>query len=357
MSRALISPATTAATCCGDRGVDAVAVGEVEDRGAGLGTLGDLAGGGDDLLGGHPLAELLAEGAVARERRGAGGDEVAETGQPHQGQRVGAELHRQPGGLREAAGDQRRGGVVAEPEPDRHPDAQRHDVLVGAAELAAEHVGAAVGAERLRVAQVLQPLRHGLVRAGDHAGRRLAQGDLAGQVGPADDGDPLGTGAGDLGDHLAHPLGGAELDALHQGHEDGVARHHVGPLAEVLAQLLRRHRQHHELRARGRLGRVGRGPDRSAELDPREVLGVLVPLVDRRAHLGAASPDGDVVARVGEHQAERRTPRAGAEHRDLAHALPPLRLVRVADLGDPGALRVEAYGGGRLAAQVLDQSR
>ena len=49
-----------------------------------------------------------------------------------------SERHRQPGGLGEAAGDHRGRGVVAEAEPDRHADREGDDVLVGAAELAAD---------------------------------------------------------------------------------------------------------------------------------------------------------------------------------------------------------------------------
>ena len=73
-----------------------------------------------------------------------------------------------------------------------------------------------VGAERARVAERLEPLGDVLVGAGHDAGGRLAPGDLLGEVGAADHGDALGAGAGDLGDHLAHPLQRAELDALHQ---------------------------------------------------------------------------------------------------------------------------------------------
>ncbi len=114
-----------ASTCSAIGASTPVRLGEGEQRGARLGALGDLAGRGVDLLGRHALAELLAEGAVARQRRGAGGDQVAEAGQPHQGQRVGAQRGREPRGLGQPAGDDRGGRVVAEPEPDGHADRER----------------------------------------------------------------------------------------------------------------------------------------------------------------------------------------------------------------------------------------
>ena len=54
------------------------------------------------------------------------------------------------------------------------------------------------------------------VGARHHGRGRLLGGDLAGQVGPGDHDDPVRVDPGGLDDHLAHPLGGAQLDALHQ---------------------------------------------------------------------------------------------------------------------------------------------
>ena len=160
-----------------------------------------------DLLGGHALAELLAEGPVARQRRGAGGDQVAEPGQAHQGQRVGAERHRQPGGLGEAAGDHRGRGVVAEAEADGHADgeARRRSCRRRRARSRARRRWCRDGTPASGTTPCSR-LATLLVGAGDDGGGRLAAGDLLGQVGAADHGDPLRAGAGDLGDHLAHPL-------------------------------------------------------------------------------------------------------------------------------------------------------
>ena len=93
------------------------------------------------------------------------------------------------------------------PSPTAMPTARRDDVLVGAAELAADarrcwcRAGTPASGTRS-----CSRLRDVLVGARDHRRGRLALGDLVGQVGPADHGDPLGAGAGDLGDDLAHPL-------------------------------------------------------------------------------------------------------------------------------------------------------
>jgi glycerol-3-phosphate dehydrogenase (NAD(P)+) len=58
----------TSVDVLGDRCVDPGSLGQGEEGGARLRTLGDLTGARVDLLGGHPLAEVLAEGAVARQR-------------------------------------------------------------------------------------------------------------------------------------------------------------------------------------------------------------------------------------------------------------------------------------------------
>ena len=54
-------------------------------------------------------------------------------------------------------------------------------------------------------------------------------GDLAGEVRAGDHGDAVRRRAGDLGDHLAHPLRRAELDALHQADERRVLGRGTAP--------------------------------------------------------------------------------------------------------------------------------
>ena len=74
-----------------------------------------------------------------------------------------------------------------------------------------------------------------LVGAGHHGGAVLPGGDLAGQVGPGDDRDPVRAGAGDLGDDLAHPVAGAELDALHEADQQRARRQQLAPVGQVVA--------------------------------------------------------------------------------------------------------------------------
>ena len=84
------------------------------------------------------------------------------------------------------------------------------------------------------VAGGLEPPGDRLVAAGDDGGGGLPVGDLAGQVGPVTHGDPLrGRRLGDLLDDLAHPLGGAEFDALHQADQHRVAGEQRRPVGQV----------------------------------------------------------------------------------------------------------------------------
>ena len=64
-----------------------------------------------------PARDQLAGAAVAPGRMPAGDDQVAHAGQPGEGLRVGAERLTEPGHLGQAARDERRLRVVAEPEP------------------------------------------------------------------------------------------------------------------------------------------------------------------------------------------------------------------------------------------------
>ena len=177
-----------------------------------------------------PLAEVHPEGAVARQRRHARGDEVADARQPGERRGVAAESQPEPRRLGQAARDDRGLGVVAHAHALGHADREGDDVLDGAAELGADDVGVGVGPEVGRGAGCGDPLRH--VARSSHA-TTLAAGcftrDLAGEVGPGDDDDPLGLDPADLGDDLAHALGGAELDALHQRDDGGVARQQPTP--------------------------------------------------------------------------------------------------------------------------------
>jgi hypothetical protein len=79
------------------------------------------------------------------------------------------------------------------------------------------------------------------------------------QVRAGEHGDAFGTEARHVGDHLAHPLERAELDTFDETHHDRVVADVLGPVLEVGAQRLRRHRQHDDPGTRQRLlGIVGR---------------------------------------------------------------------------------------------------
>ena len=103
------------------------------------------------------------------------------------------------------------------PSPSAMPHGQRDHVLDRAAELAADHVGVGVRPEVGRVAGRLQLPRPGRRRRRRSRSRPAAPRRSRGPgSGPESTATRSGPAPVDLADHLAHPLGGAELDALHQ---------------------------------------------------------------------------------------------------------------------------------------------
>jgi hypothetical protein len=200
--------------------------------------LGRLVGCRGCLPDAHAAAEVLAERPVPRQRRGAGGHKVAEPGQPGEGLRVGPERRAETRGLGEPTGDDRRACVVAEPHAHRHADREGDDVLHRAAELAPDHVDVGVGPEVRRGAAVLDLPRDGRIRARHHCCCRLAGSDLAGEVRTAHGGDPVLRNSRHLLEHLGHPLGRAQLDALHQADEHRVVGQQVHQLRQVVAEQL-----------------------------------------------------------------------------------------------------------------------
>ena len=150
----------------GDGHFDAVARGEAERGGGGADAFGDLAvEAGEDVGELAALAELDADGAVAREAAGAGEDEVADAGEAGQGFAAAAAGHGEAGDLGDAAGDEGGGGVVAELEAGDDAGGEGDDVLERAAELGADDVLVAVDAEGGGAEVVLQGLA-------EDAGRR-----------------------------------------------------------------------------------------------------------------------------------------------------------------------------------------
>ncbi len=169
-----------------------------------------------------------------------------------------AEPHR----LGQAAGDDRRLGVVAHAQALGHADGERDDVLHGAADLGADDVGCRCrGGSRVP----RRPTRRARPSAALADATTEAAGCLTAisraRFGPDTMTMRSGSTPADLGDDLGHPLGGAELDALHQGHDRRRRRQRRAPRREVGAQGLRGHGQHDDVGARRppRPGRSSRG--------------------------------------------------------------------------------------------------
>ena len=260
-------------------------------------------------------AQPLAERTVAGQRRAAGRDQVAEPGQPGERHRVGAERGAQPGGLGQPAGDQRGPGVVAEAHPLGHPAGQRDHVLHRAAELAADHVGVGVRAEVRREARLLQQLGPALRRCRRRPSRSAAPRRSRGPGSAPTRPRPARRRAGHLADDLAHPLGRAELDALHQADQGGVPGEQPAPsrpgspAASAPASRAPRSRAPASAAAG-----VGGGPQAGRQGDAGQVVGFSCRSADRGDQLRAAADERDLAAGVGEHLRERRPPGAGAEH-------------------------------------------
>lgn len=132
---------------------------------------------------------------------GGGHDEVADTGQTCERVDIAAHRHAQTGDLGDAAGDEGGAGIIAVAEAGGDADAQRDDVLHGAAQLYTLDVLIGVDAHDI-VGEDLLHIGSGLhILAGRHDG--------GGQV----DGHFLGVGGAGQG-HKAHALRAALLAQL-----------------------------------------------------------------------------------------------------------------------------------------------
>ena len=159
---------------------------------------------------------MFADVAVAAALAGAGDDEVAHAGQA--GERLALAAHRlaELRHLVDGAGHHQGAGVLADAQRVAHADGDRVDVLQRTRHLDADDVVGGVCAETLGAEQVCQIGGQVLVGHGEHGGGGVPVGDLAGDVGAGQDSCRM---AGQhLVDDLAHPVVGALLEALHQGH-------------------------------------------------------------------------------------------------------------------------------------------
>ena len=212
-----------------DRHREVIFVGERHHRRGALHPFGDHVHPRDDIVDMPPLAEFDADVAVARQRAGAGRDQVAHAGEPREG--FGPPAHRdaEPRDLGQSARHQGRARVVARAEPVAHADRDRDDILEHPAELAAEQVGVGIDAEQPRVEHRLKRADDDLVLHRQDAGGRLPGHDLAREVGAGEDADRV---AGqDVLDQLGHPLARGEFEPLGQAD-------HRHPGAEVIARFL-----------------------------------------------------------------------------------------------------------------------
>ena len=248
----------------GDRHVDAVGAGQVEDRPAGL-----------DALGGLPGAPLASSTVRPRPRcspkvrlRDSGDEQVAtRSPRPASPANVGGSApSARPSRAVSASPRVISDAWVLSPKPMPVGDAdgQRDDVLHRAAELAADHVGVGVGPEVRRVAGRLK--RRGGVGVGARdtvaAGCRAAISRA--RFGPGEHGDPVRPDAGRPREITSLiRLRGAELDALHQA--TSTARRPAGAAAtgQVGPQRLRRDGEHDD-RPRRRAPPPGRWSPRIA---------------------------------------------------------------------------------------------
>ncbi len=224
--------------------------------------------------------------------------------------------------LGQPAGDQHGPGVVAQAHADGDADGQRDHVLDRAAELAADDVGVGVRAEVAGVAGLLQLARRRRRRCRPRPWRRAAGPAISrARLGPDTTAIRSGPGAGHLGDDLAHPVAGAQLDALHQADQQRAGGSRPGPAAR-LARSVWAGTASTTRSAPARACRrvAGRG-QRRGQRDAGQVVGVLVPAVDGRRR----APGGGTTARPGSPR--RRAPGRRSSPRSRRPARPPSRRV------------------------------
>ena len=223
-----------------DRHLDTAFAGKVANGQTTLHAFGGLSGRRLSLFQRLAPAEVLAKRTVARQRRHTRTDEVTKPRQPGEGEGVSAEADAKPSRLSQPSGYQRRLGVVSEAHANRHTAGERDDVLHCAAELTADDIVIRVRPEVRRDDGLLHHGRPVLIDAGDNRRGRLPEREFAGQIRTGQNDDSGGIDLGDFRDDLAHPIAGAELDALHQADERGIAADRAGrrPLREVAAQCL-----------------------------------------------------------------------------------------------------------------------
>ncbi len=127
--------------------------------------------------------------------------------------------HAEPGDLRQAAGDQRRPRVVAQPEAVEDAGGDRDHVLERPAQLDPDHVGIGVDPEARRREDRLHRLGHGRDRASRHHRGGLVLVHLAREAGSREHRQP---GLRQFArDHVRHQRQRIRLEALGGAHHEG----------------------------------------------------------------------------------------------------------------------------------------
>ncbi len=262
----------------------------------------------------------MAQGVVARQRRGARRDEIAHAGQARERVGVRTQGQAQARDLGQTARDDRGGRVVAEAQAVGDAHAHRDHVLVGAAQFHAQHIRVGVRTEVRRCRGRRDGFGGTGVGRGDDGRRGLSRGDLAGQVGARDHHLTVGFHTPHLAQHLRHPLMRAHLDALHQGHHERVCGHGGGPGGDDAAHVLRRQRHHREVDAVQGIERIGGRAHGLVHHHPGQEPLIGATLVDPGHHIGVATPQGHLAPGIGQDCGKGGAPRAGTEHRRPGHA-------------------------------------
>mmetsp|Transcript_31235 Transcript_31235/g.97990 ORF Transcript_31235/g.97990 Transcript_31235/m.97990 type:complete len:324 (+) Transcript_31235:227-1198(+) len=288
------------------------------------------------------LAALRANeglGALAVAAAEAGGDEVGHAAALEEGAvlDVRVEMPDEGDHFLEADADERSLGVPSEPESVAEADAQGHDVLERTAELHPGDVAHGADPERGSVEELHEHVRIPL--GGLNAERGLAElplGDLPGDVGAHENRHVVAQ-------RLPENVGAqAQISALQfqasldqaDGHGPRLGRSHLAYRARD--ELVRDHPDQ-DVSVRGCLLHVGLCADVGRQLDAREVLDVLLGLVEDLGelaldapvlHLLLEHPHGDCVLKLvmprrvlGDDLRDGAAPVSTPDHRDLLWVL------------------------------------
>ena len=138
------------------------------------------------LLRAFALADQDTGAVVAAVHTGGGDDQIADAGQTRKGLHIAAHGHAQPGDLGNAAGDQGGTGVVAVAKAGGDANAQRDDVLHGAAQFHALDISVGVHAHTGVAEHLLHHLGSLQIRASGNDGGGQIQRHLLGVGGAAE---------------------------------------------------------------------------------------------------------------------------------------------------------------------------